>query len=258
MGWLHRFGMSGTRHNAFFDVYVVGAHGDWRLVALVVHGALIVIAHGGEEEGAELGAHLRATGAEFQTVVGPAPAVDGLIQALMPIGFVPRVAQSQRLMARRREDAPIVVAAEAADLALRPATDADISKLATAALLMHEEEIGKPNSESDVDALLRATYQKVREGRAWVLMDDDGEVLFKASTSLPTHLVTQIEGVWTRPDARGRGLATGCLQHICAELFVRYPILALTVGAEALGAIRLYERLHFSDVAPWQTVYLDR
>lgn len=258
LGWLHRFGMSGTRHNAFFDVYVIGPHGDWRLVALVVPGALIAIAHGGAEEGAELGAHLRASGAEFQTVVGPEAAVEGVVEALMPRDFVPRVAQAQRLMARHRDDAPIVVGPEAAGLALRTAVHADLEKLGDASLAMHEEEVGKPNSASDVDALLRATHQKVREGRVWVLTDDNEDLLFKASSSLPTLQVTQIEGVWTRPDARGRGLAHGCLQRICEELFVGYSVLALTVGAENHAALRLYERLHFCEVMPWRTVYLDQ
>lgn len=248
--------MSGTRQNAFFDVYVIGPHGDWSMVALVVHGALVSMVEGGYEQGAALGTYLRAKNQDIQTVVGPMEAVRGVVERLMPQGFEPRVLQDQQVMAMAVSHLQ-PSAVEGGDLGLRQAIMEDIPKLTVAALAMHEEEIGVSNTEADMDALMRSTFQKVREGRAWLLADPQGEVIFKASISLPNPYVAQIEGVWTHPQARGRGIAFRCMEQLCAELAQNYELLSLTVGAQNLPAVRLYERLGFEAVDAWRTVYLD-
>lgn len=255
LGWLERFGMSGTRHNAFFDVYVRGPHGHWSLVALVVHNALVSIVHGDEEDGAKLAALLKRKEQEIQTVVGPDKAVDGFVRTLMPVDFVPRVLQRQTLMQMKRPKTPIPLAGAA--YPLRSAGDDDISQVITASLEMHEEEVQSPNTDDDVDALMRSSYQKVREGRVWVLMDPNGALIFKASTSLANDLIAQIEGVWTHPEARGRGIATRCMAQLCNELFEAYNVLSLTVATDNHPAMRVYEKLGFEKVAAWCTAYLD-
>lgn len=255
LGWLQRFGMSGTRPNAFFDFYVKGPNGAWTFVALVVHEALVSIVEGEESDGHELGELLRRKGEEIQTVVGPNLAVKGFVDALMPQDFEPRVLQLQTLMQRPR--ALGIPPLSDVPLPLRYAVNDDIPRVVVASLSMHEEEVGTPNTEGDQEALMRSAYQKVREDRVWVLTDPNGELIFKASTSLPTSVVAQVEGVWTNPQARGRGFAKRCMEQICEELYERYALISLTVASDNTPALCLYENLGFEPVADWRTVYLD-
>lgn len=255
IGWLMRFGMSGAKENAFFDFFVKEADGEWLLVALVVHGALIHVMHGDEKQGADLGRHFRRKHASFQTLVGVDAAIEGLTRELAPQGEDPRVLQHQRLMLWSKPD---VLPPHVPFGPLRSARLDDLTKVTNATLAMHEEEVGAPNSESDIDALMRSSYQKVKEGRVWIVDSDDGSnIVFKASISLPTDVVAQVEGIWTAPALRGKGLATRCLQDICHQLFQRYAHLSLSVAVDNHTARRLYAKLGFVDSVDWRTVYLD-
>jgi len=67
-----------------------------------------------------------------------------------------------------------------------------------------------------------------------------------------THLVAPEEGVaaignvYTRPECRGRGLATRLTGAVAAELVRRgIPLVALNVCPENLPAMRAYRRLGF-------------
>lgn len=256
LGWLDRFGMSGSKENRFFDFVVIGAGDDWELVALIVHGALLCVMKGDELTAKRLGLFLSKRSAVFQTLVGPDIPVTILSEALNTDFNPPRVDQSQVLMQRKRADAPVHTLNT--DDRFRKASLKDLALVVDATLRMHEEEIGVPNTDRDVDSLIRSTYQKLQEGRIWICEGvHAGQLDFKASISLPTDAVAQIEGVWTNPERRGKGVARRCLHSMCGELEQTYPMLSLTVGAANEHAIRLYRALGFEEIQPWRTVYLD-
>lgn len=255
LGWLLRFGMSGSKENAFFDFFVKGEDEDWSLVALVIHGALIHVIQGDGNDGADLGRYFRRKHVDFQTLVGVDAAVDALRRTLVPHHDAPRVLQHQRLM---QWDKPEILPPHRPFPGLRTADMQDVQKVTSATLAMHEEEVGAPNSDADIDALMRSSYQKVKEGRVWIVDSDDGEnIVFKASISLPNTTVAQMEGIWTAPAMRGKGLATHCLKDLCQRLFEYYPVLSLSVAIDNHPARHVYEKLGFVDGVDWQTVYLD-
>lgn len=73
-----------------------------------------------------------------------------------------------------------------------------------------------------------------------------------------THLVNQEErvaavgNVYTRPDCRGQGLASGLTAAVCAELLRRgITTIALNVKEENETAVRVYKRLGFSVHCPF-------
>lgn len=254
-GWLSRFGMPSNGRNAFFDVYVHGPDSAWDLMTLVVNGVLVSFVEANAEQAAELGALLRGEDYAAQTLVGPDVAVSAFAEHFSSPSFEPRVNQAQCVMMRERstplQDLPYP------PKLLHRASEVHAERVIQASLEMHTEEVQQPNSRNDAIALRRASLQKIRSGRVWVLLDDAGELLFKASTSLPTPHIVQIEGVWTAPKARGQGIARHCMTQICTTLHATFPLLSLTVGRENVPALRLYESLGFVHVCDWRTMYLD-
>lgn len=254
-GWINRFGMPSHGRNAFFDVYVHGPDKDWDLVALVVNGVLVSFVEGEVAQAEELGALLRGYEYAVQTLVGPDVAVSAFAEYFTAREFEPRVNQAQCVMMRERST-PIEHIAYPPRLLTR-ATEEYAQRVIQASLDMHTEEVQRPNSQSDAVALRRASLQKIRAGRVWVLVDDAGELLFKASTSLPTPHIVQVEGVWTAPKARGQGIGRDCIAQICSTLHATFPLISLIVGRDNVPALRLYQSLGFAHVCDWRTMYLD-
>lgn len=254
-GWINRFGMPSAGRNAFFDVYVHGPQAEWDLMALVVNGVLVSFVEAEAEQAQELGRMLRDQEYAVQTLVGPDVAVSAFAEHFCSPTFEPRVNQAQCIMMRKR-GTPLEDIAYPPKL-LQRADQSHAERVIQASLDMHTEEVRQPNSQTDVTALRRASLQKIRSGRVWLLLDDDGALLFKASTSLPTPHIVQLEGVWTRPDVRGQGIARHCLTQICVTLHATYPLISLTVGRDNAPALRLYQNLGFEHVCDWRTMYLD-
>jgi L-amino acid N-acyltransferase YncA len=95
--------------------------------------------------------------------------------------------------------------------------------------------------------------QLVREGRVWVVVRR-GRVLFKAESGIETSRGAQVEGVYTDPAERRRGLARGGLAQVCRELLSRVPSVTLYVNEGNEAAIALYLSLGFRKVTDWRTV----
>lgn len=255
LGWIDQFGMPSKGKNSFFELFVDGEHGAWTCMALVVNGALMSAAAGDATHGEALAALLQDRGYTLQTVVGPDAMICTFVRTFCEEGFVPRVDQPQCLMQRERHT-PLAHLAFPPRL-IRIATDADAHAVIQSSLAMHAEEVQQPNSQSDALALRRAAMQKIHTQRVWIHTDVDGELLFKASRSLPTPAVVQVEGVWTAPHVRGQGIAHDCLTQIFTTLHQNFRTISLTVGRENAPAIHLYERLGMTRTLDWRTVYLD-
>ena len=72
----------------------------------------------------------------------------------------------------------------------------------------HVEEFGVDPLRRDPDGFRWRTRAQIEEGRSW-LWEEDGAIRFKAEASAWTPCAVQLPQVWTDPEARGRGYATG-------------------------------------------------
>jgi RimJ/RimL family protein N-acetyltransferase len=64
----------------------------------------------------------------------------------------------------------------------------------------------------------------------------------------------QLQGIWTPPEYRGRGLATSALGAICGHLLEDIPELSLYVNDFNAPAIALYRRIGFQTSAEFRTL----
>jgi len=105
------------------------------------------------------------------------------------------------------------------------------------------------------EGIRQSMQQKIRDGRTWVL-EEGGELVFKADVSACYSGGSQIEGVFTRPHRRGRGHATRGLATITADLLRRSAFVSLHVAEDNAAARRAYEKSGFRPFSELRLVLL--
>jgi len=180
-------------------------------------------------------------------IIGPAPAVRALTASLAPrrrptevrdpqpvmvLGAVPRGLPSAPVRRGRREDLDLLTVASAA---------------------MHREEMGVDPLVLDAAGWRQRMATLIDRGWSYLLMVGD-EIAFKVELSAWTPEAVQLQGVWTDPRFRRRGIATAAMAAVCAELLAEVPICSLYVNAYNEPALRLYRRLGFRQAGEFATV----
>lgn len=184
------------------------------------------------------------------SVVGPADSVLSLWEILRPSWGPDRTI---------REDQPLLlldrVPAASADPRVRPIRTDEVDVLFPASVAMYTEEVGVSPLGDDGGRGYRARVADlVRAGRAYARIID-GQVVFKAELAVITRHTVQLQGVWTHPEWRGRGLAKAGLATVVREALRRYaPTVSLYVNGFNEPAQRLYERIGFRRVGTFATV----
>ena len=95
--------------------------------------------------------------------------------------------------------------------------------------------------------------QLVDRGWSWAWIER-GEVVFKAELSAWTPEVVQVQGVFTAPNRRGRGVATAGMVSLCSLLLETVPLVTLYVNGYNEVALRLYRRVGFEQQGEFATV----
>ncbi|HXM06169.1 MAG TPA: GNAT family N-acetyltransferase [Candidatus Acidoferrum sp.] len=88
----------------------------------------------------------------------------------------------------------------------------------------------------------------------WWVGESDGRICFYCNVGAWDRHTAQLQGVWSPPDARGRGLATASLAAICERLLDFSPSLSLFVNDFNEPAIALYRRVGFEYVADYKSL----
>jgi uncharacterized protein len=143
----------------------------------------------------------------------------------------------------------------ALDPDVRPAVLADLECYLPAAEAMFAEELGLPPLSGSAR---RAYRQRVSElitaRRVFVRLDRSGGVAFKAEIGVLSRATSQIQGVWVRPDLRGRGVGTAAMATVIDYALRLTPTVSLYVNDFNHPARRVYERLGMQPVATVSTV----
>jgi uncharacterized protein len=189
-------------------------------------------------------------GRRCSSLVGPSAAVAELWSQLRPQWGPPRdVRASQPLMAI--EGAPLVPP----DAAVRRVRLAELDILMPACIAMFTEEVGVSPLSSDGGAAYRARVTElIRSGRAFARIED-GQVIFKAEVGAATPQVCQVQGVWVRPEFRGRGLAAPGMAAVVNEARRTIsPLVSLYVNDFNAPARAAYLRTGFTEVGEFMSV----
>lgn len=231
---------------------VLGARdGADRLTGAVLRGGNLLPVGGGPEEWRALAGYLADGRRTCSSIVGRAAAVEEMWQILGRVWDPPRAVRSaQPLLVLDRADAP-----PPGDRRVRRVRPAELDTYLPAAAAMFTEELGvSPYRVGGAADYRRRVAGLIAEGRAFAIFDDDGSVLFKADVGAVSPFTAQVQGVWVRPDQRGRGVGRAGLAEVFRSVLAVAPTVSLYVNDFNAPARRLYARLGMRPVATLATI----
>lgn len=200
-----------------------------------------------------LGRHLARRRRTCSSIVGRAEAV-GLLWAELAGAWGPaRVVRDRQ---------PLLVAEAVADPGprvapadVRVATPSDLDAYFPAAVAMFREELDLPPlATAALSEYRRRVQALLRAGRGFIVVDRHGTVAFKADIGAVSAATCQLQGVWTRPDLRRRGLATAAMAEVLRRGLELAPTVSLYVNDFNEPARRLYARLGMRQEAVVSTI----
>jgi predicted GNAT family acetyltransferase len=229
---------------------VLGVDGPDGLRAAWWRGATVLPIGGDPELWAELVTYLGQRERNSSSLMGRADTVAALWPALASHWGEARLVRSVQplLVTDTRPMTPT-------DSQVRPAVSSDLESYLPAAEAMFAEELGLPPL---AGSARRAYRHRVGEligaRRIFVRLDRAGGVAFKAEIGVMSTATSQIQGVWVRPDLRGRGLGTAAMATVIDYALRLTPTVSLYVNDFNHPARRVYERLGMRQLATVATV----
>jgi predicted GNAT family acetyltransferase len=189
-------------------------------------------------------------GRRCSSLVGPSGVIRELWGCLRPYwGPARDVRAAQPVMAI--EGPPPL----APDPGVRRVRPDEIDVLLPASIAMFTEEVGISPLAGDGGAAYRARVAElIRSGRAFARIED-GQVVFKAEIGAATPQACQVQGVWVRPEYRGRRLAAPGMASV-VELARQSiaPIVSLYVNDFNAPGRATYRRAGFTEVGEFMSV----
>lgn len=182
-------------------------------------------------------------------IVGPRPTVEAYWARVKDHHAAPRlVRKSQPLLVVDRK----TLRGETAGVTVRRALPREWETVARNSAAMIRDELGyDPRASSpEFDSNTRTAVER----GAWWIGENKGVICFFASEGPHSAYTLQLQGIWTPPDLRGRGLAAKSLHGICAALLGQHPTLSLYVNDFNAPALRLYDHLGFTQAGEFSTL----
>ncbi len=137
--------------------------------------------------------------------------------------------------------------AELSDGNLAPVRKADANDLEFVfrmSVRMREEELGYTVPSGRLAGIQNMVRNRINKGCVYVL-DVNYVPVFKVETGINSPWGVHLEGVYTTPQFRNRGLATSCLRYLCHMMLANHPFVSLHVWEQNHGAVQVYQALGF-------------
>ncbi len=189
-------------------------------------------------------------GRRCSSVVGPAEQVQALWAMLQPQWGPAREVRPVQ---------PVMVISGPPDVApdplVRRVRMEEFDVLWPACVAMFTEEVGVSPTVGDGGASYRARLEQlIRAGRAFARIEG-GRVIFKAEIGAVTPQACQVQGVWVRPEFRGRGLAAPGMATVVVEAARSFaPVVSLYVNDFNAPARAAYRRAGFAKAGRFMSV----
>lgn len=182
-------------------------------------------------------------------MVGARATVRAFWELVRPWHAQPRlVRERQFVMKVDRATLRVVDAA----VRVRHARMEDAASIAQSSASMIRQELGYRASPASPG--FSAGVRRMIEQRLWWVGTLDDELCFFCNIGPWCENTVQLQGVWTPPQLRRRGLASAALSAICDRLLAASPSISLYVNDFNAAAVALYRRTGFRHVGDYQTI----
>jgi predicted GNAT family acetyltransferase len=221
-----------------------------QLVSLCYVGANMVPVAATPNALAAFAGRARIMGRRCSSIVGLAPDVMTLWEALRPSWGAPREIRARQPV--MEISGPPAVRP---DPLVRRVRREELDILLPASVAMFTEEVGVSPIGPDGGGAYRARVRELIDaGRAYARIEE-GRVVFKAEIGSVTPLACQVQGVWVRPELRGRGLAEAGMAAVVTDALRRVaPVVSLYVNDYNRPARAAYRRVGFTQTATFASV----
>jgi predicted GNAT family acetyltransferase len=239
---------SGGYRNSYSDL--LGYFDDGKLKSALLCGANVVPVNTSLIARQEFASVLSRSGRRSSSIVGPASEVLDLWSRLSPSwGSAREVREDQPVLAMREQSRVTI------DDEVRYSTLADLDELVPACVAMFTEEVGvSPNSGGGASAYRNRVAELVSSRRSLVRYLGD-ELVFKAEIGTVGSQVAQVQGVWVKPEYRGKGISVPAMaavvKYVLADIA---PVVSLYVNNYNAPALATYRNVGFEQVDTFATV----
>ena len=125
-----------------------------------------------------------------------------------------------------------------------------------ACVAMFIEEVGLDPEGSSKTGYRARVAQLISQGWSFAIIED-GDVLFKAEIGAATARGCQVQGVYVRPDLRGRGVAVHAMAAVVQQArSLIAPSVTLYLNDHNVAARRTYDRVGFRQTETFATILL--
>ncbi|GAA2032401.1 GNAT family N-acetyltransferase [Catenulispora yoronensis] len=228
-----------------------GYHVNGRLESVCYSGANLVPVEAGPDAVRAFAERARRQGRRCSSIVGPAQSAVALWDQLRPSWGPAREVRADQPLMVIRGSSPTVEP----DFRVKPVTPDQIDLLLPACIAMFTEEVGvSPLGDDNGNSYRARVSELVHAGRAFAWIED-GHVVFKAEIGAVTSQACQIQGVWTHPALRGRGIA-GVGMAAVVEYALRdfASVVSLYVNDYNAPARAVYRRVGFEEVGAFASI----
>lgn len=230
---------------------LLGVHDGANLHAAVFSGGNLLPIGGDDAAWEALAGFVSERRRVCTSIIGRADAVGVMWRVLEPVWGPARTIRRRQPLLSVGKDRP-TVAGDARVRAIRPG---EIEQYLPAAVAMFTEELeASPFASVSAAAYRRRASGLIGARRVFGLLDADRNVIFKADIGAVSAHTCQLQGVWVRPDLRGRGIGTAALSSVIDHGLTLAPTVSLYVNDYNAAARHVYQRLGMRPVATLSTV----
>jgi predicted GNAT family acetyltransferase len=187
----------------------------------------------------------------IRVVVGERAAVGRLWELLERTGMIARISRDQLGYAVTRS----TFASPPASLQLETGNRHYLDQIVEASAAMALEEARDDPQGRNPELFRTRIEERLERGRDFIHVDH-GRVLFKSNVSAVSRVGGQVEGIYTLPGHRGRGIGFAGTAAVTRWVLERSERAFLLVNDDNETAKRIYEKLGYRQVIESRTIFV--
>ena len=241
-----------TKQSRFRPSYpdLLGYFDDGNLKSVLMTGANIVPVNTSLIARQEFATVLNRSGRRSSSIVGPAEEVLDLWSRVSATWGPAREVRSNQPVLSMRSNSSVEI-----DHDVRYSNLSDLEDLVPACIAMFTEEVGiSPTINGGGNAYRNRISELVSSRRSFVKYLGS-ELVFKAEIGTVGAGVAQIQGVWVKPEHRGKGISVSAMAAVVKLVLANVaPVVSLYVNDYNEVALKTYRSVGFEQVDTFATV----